>query len=393
MIPQINTVTLQNIYGGALRPGQAFQTVVQMQGDKLLLQLGAARIALDPSVELTPGETVRVEVLGTAAKLQLRISPAAAAPETAAGTVIPNTLLTSVLESLGALPIADVAPTLIPAHLPQTTQVLQQLFTLFLSRGSLGADVEQLATLLAQASSQGALSGDLATRFGAWVTQFTAMETTGFKNLLEQLSSKRSLEARLALALKTNSIDASLESLSKDIRTQLAQLREQEPLRAWLRENGQLRQFDDAVQRVLNRFSGGELQNLRALEQPYLFLEIPLPSGSELRFAQVHFFGEGRNKGKPFDQHNALVALDLNTTRLGDLWITLQMTAGRCACHFKATTSEIVQAIRDASDELVDSLDKAGYLKAHITVSRWDGDRIRAAAAMMRRFSGIDVKL
>lgn len=393
MIPQINTVTLQNIYGGTLRPGQTFQTVVQIQGDKLLLQLGAARIALDSSVELSPGETVRVEVLGTAAKLQLRISPATTSSESTPRTAIPNTLVISVLESLGALPIADVAPTFIPAHLPQTTQALQQLFTLFLSRGSLGSDMEQIAALLAQASSQGALSGELATRFSAWVAQFATMEATGFKSILEQLSSKRSLEARLALALKANTVNASLESLSQDIRIQLAQLREQEPLRAWLRENGQLRQLDDAVQRVLNRLSGEQFQNLRSLEKPYVFVEFPLPAGGDLRFAQVHFFGEGRTKGNPFDQHNALVAIDLNTTQLGDLWITLQMTAGHCTCHFKATTPEIVQTIKDASVELAGALDNAGYPDAHIAASLWDGDRIRAAAAMMRRFSGIDVKL
>ncbi len=393
MIPQINTVPLQNVHGGALRPGQVFQTVVGMQGDKLLLQLGAARVALDPSVELTPGDTVRVEILGTAAKLQLRISPAGASAGTASQTAAANTLMASVLESLGALPLADAAPALIPAHLPQTTQALQQLFALFLSRGTLGSDVEQLAALLTQASAQGAVPTHLAAQFSAWVAQFAAAEASGLKNLLEQLGGRRSLEARLALALQTGTLDAALESLSQDVRVQLAQLRNLEPLRAWLRENGQLRRFDDMAQRVMDRLSGGQLQNLRGLEQPYLFVEIPLPPGGDLRHAQIHFFDEGHAKGKPFDQNNALVAFDLSTTRLGDLWITLQVTSGRCACHLRATTPDTVNAIKEASGALADSLLNAGFPDAHITVSLWDGDRLRAAAGMMRRFSGLDVKL
>jgi hypothetical protein len=198
------------------------------------------------------------------------------------------------------------------------------------------------------------------------------------------------MEARIALAIATGNFEALGESLRSDLEAQLSDLRRDDALLRFLEGSGQLRTFEQAVDRVLERFTGAQLQNLRSLELPYQFLEVPVASGSPFDRIQVHFFGEGRGK-RGFSRTDATVVLDLSMTRLGDVWIALSIARGRCTCRFRAANPAAVQAIRTGKDDLVRALAEAGYPGAQVRVEPWNGDRFNEAAALMRRFSGINV--
>ena len=144
--------------------------------------------------------------------------------------------------------------------------------------------------------------------------------------------------------------------------------------------------------RVAERLTGGQLQNLRGLEQSYVFLELPFQTGAPLRHGQVHLFSDGHGKRRNIDANNATVALDLSMTKLGDLWITLRVVNGQCACKFRATSQPVADAIEAASGDLVQALGAAGYPRAMVQVALWDGDRLKRVTLLMRRFSGLDVQ-
>ncbi len=391
MIPPITIATsLPSGAGSYPRQGQVFQAVIQGKPDALFVQLGGAKVPLAGAEGLLPGQPVRVEVLSAAPQLTLRI--AVTASETPGAPLAAATaVLGQVLESLGANRAAEAAAQLAPPHLPQTGQALQQLFTLFLSRGSLGGDLEQLAQLLTRAAADGVIPQTLTTQFSALLAAMSASQSDGFRRLLEQMEAPRGLEARLALALQAGNIDEALATLDADLRAQLAQLKDHAALRQWLRGQGQLQSFDRAAAQVLDRVSGSQLQNLHNLAQPYVFVELPLPPNGGLRHAQIHFLSDAHGKGKRFDGKNATVALDLSTSQLGEIWITLRVVSGRCQCHVRAATEDAWQAFRGAASELAAALNSAGYPGSEVNVARWDGDRLRAAASLLRRFSGIDV--
>jgi hypothetical protein len=373
--------------GAGLRAGQTLQSVVQGTADQPFLSLGGARVPLEPALGLTPGQAVQVEVQDNAGQLQLNVTPQAA-PGAAAPMDAVGALVRQALEILGSAPRSE-ATALLPSLLPQNADAVRQLLSLFVSRGSLGRDLDALAGWLhgaADAGSEGAAQAL------AWLSSFSETESAALANVLRQLSEGRSFEARLAAALGAgDDAEGAFDSVQADLRAWLGGLQDDKTLMAWLRGQGQTRDFDSVVQRVLDRLGGAQLQNLHGVEQPYVFLEVPFPPGNGLEHAQVHFLSEdGRSKGR-FDPGQATVAIDLATTRLGDLWITLHAAGGHCRCDFRATQPDAVQAITDASGELVEALNGAGYTDAVVRASLWDGDRLRAAAALVRPWSGLNV--
>ncbi|MCL4694613.1 MAG: hypothetical protein KJ060_19140, partial [Candidatus Hydrogenedentes bacterium] len=105
-----------------------------------------------------------------------------------------------------------------------------------------------------------------------------------------------------------------------------------------------------------------------------------------------HIFGEGGGKGKAFDPNNSTVVIDLATTNLGDLWISLNMTRGACQCWIRATDVDVVRAVEETAGELVGRLEASGYPGAKVHATLWDGNRIKEAANLLRRFEGISLE-
>jgi hypothetical protein len=84
--------------------------------------------------------------------------------------------------------------------------------------------------------------------------------------------------------------------------------------------------------------------------------------------------------------------MDLETSRLGDLWIELGFAGAICRCRLRATSEAVVNALELAGSELESSLVKAGYTYASVSVGLWTGDRLGAAADMLARFQGMEVE-
>lgn len=381
-------------YASLFRAGETLRAVVEGNRPNLALLVGGTRIPLSDPGSLAPGQTVFVEVTETAQGLQLRLLPQgrqAAAGQPPAEPLA--NLVAAVLESLGAIRVAQSPEQLLPAQLPHTEAAVRSLLSLFALRGTFGQDLQQIADLMAQAAGAGALSQDASGQAVAVLAQLLAAAPGGLKDLIERLvgQSGRTAEGRIAHALATGDLQGLEEALRGDLQAVLSSLRNDEVLGAFLRRAGQLRVFQGAVGRVMERVSGGHLQNLRALDQPYVFIEIPFGPGSAIVRGQIHFFGEGAAKRRRIDPKNATVAFDLSTTRLGDLWITLRAAKGYCNCRLCATFPAAVEAIEKASEDLSDALRKAGYERATVSAALWDGDRLREVALLMRRFSGIDV--
>ena len=200
------------------------------------------------------------------------------------------------------------------------------------------------------------------------------------------------VEARLAAALASGRLEAVVAKIVQDVRTQIERLRQNDGFAGFLRQTGQQAHFDQATQRVLDRQTGGQLQNLRGQEAPYLFFEVPFPPTAPIRNAQIHVLGEGRGRKQRFDPQNAAVAIDLTTTQLGDLWITLAIHQGACRCRIRARTPEVVRAVAAHAPELTERLGAAGYRDARVSASLWDGDRISEAVGLFAQFTGVSVQ-
>lgn len=391
--PTILPLNRQPDAASRLRAGQTLQTRVEGSPGKLFVQVAGARVPLGREAALQPGQLVRLAVRQGAQGLELQLTPATAsaqqAPQSDAAL---RELLALVLGRLPNAPGAETARPLVPAHLPRTAEALQQLLSLFAARGELGQNVADLQALLNQAAAAGAFPQHEAEAFAALVASFAARDTEAWKSLLQRLG-KGNLEGRLATALARGAVEEVLDELAASLRAQVARLRGNTALLAWLRGQQQLEQFESLADRVLERLSAGQLQNLRALEQPYLFVEIPTPEQSGFEQVHVHFFDDGRKEKAAFDKDNATIVLDVTTHHLGALWVMLRIARGYCQCTFRATSGTTREAIEKHAPQLAEALEKTGYRQARIDTVPWDGDRLRAAADLMQRFGGLNINV
>ena len=385
--PPATLVRLEGSVTSSLRPGQVFQTTVQARGDSLSIQVGALRIPIPADGGLQPGQNVTAQVVQEGQVLQLQVSPQNAPAGDSGAPAALGMAVATALETLGMLHAADLAPRLLPRNLPTNGAAVRDLLALFAAWDSLAEDLDAVSSPLARAAAAGALPQELARAFAAALARLFASDPRDFDRVLRQAASRsgKSLAARIAAAAASGTLEDLLDELSADIRALVAQLREHEGLARFLRNTGEETAFREAMGRILARFSGQTVQNLRAFEQPYLFLELPFGVGSPITHAQVHFFGEEKG-GRQFDPANATVILDLATTQLGSLWISVKITQGHCSCWFRVDRPAAVEAIESATADLVDSLADAGYPGAKVRVEAWDGDRFAAAAGLMRRF-------
>ena len=340
-------------------------------------------------------------------------TPAAAAAATTQFSSPLAQLTATVLETLTGLRTPD--PTLLaaaqqlpPTLLPATNSVgvnaaLRAVLGLFANRQAVGEDLQQIVTLLSQATEADVPLAN--PQSATLLRQFTASTPEDFVQLLQRLSDvlAKPAEAHLgqvaqstptttqsAASPQSNKLPENVQQLLQtDLRSQVAQLRDDPGLTRFLRDTGQLQNFQDATTRILDRVSGAQIQNLRGLEQPYLFMELPMTKDAPIQHGQIHVFSDSRGTGhNAIDPKQASVVLDLSTTRLGDLWIHLQTSQGICRCSFRATQQETVTAIQGTASELVENLQSAGYGATQVQATLWDGNRLREAADLMRRFSG-----
>ncbi len=380
-----------------LRPGQHYSGTVQASGDNLSVQIGTHNVPIEPVAGIQAGQHVDLELVEGRNGPKLRLTPRAApqpstTPPAQQGGIW--SVLTAALESLNALGAVETARQLPPAFLPPKQGPLEQLLLLFLNRGRLGPDLQRVSSLVTQAANGGALSQQQASAFTALVDGLLVSGASGLVDALRRLTLTvgRSPEARLAAAINHGSVDELLKSLRQDAQTELARMRNDAALARFLREAGAHHEFQQTVDRVLNRLASAQLQNLRAFELPYLFMELAFGERSGLGAGQIHLFGEGAGAANRFDGQNATVVFDLTAGRLGDMWVTLSIVRGHCNCWFRVVESNVLHELERAAPSLKEGLIGAGYPSAHVQVTLWDGDRLKEAAALMRRFSRLNLQ-
>lgn len=391
--------TLIDMAGRALasagiRPGTSVQGTIEGAPGRLSLVVAGARVALPEDTVLTVGQRVQVDVTGSGAEVQLRVTQLPIGESGAAQpTPTPlESLVTRILQEFGVARLAESADQILPRALPQTDSAARAVLSLFAQQASTGDDLESLVAWISRAAADGALPAETAQSATALISGLLARDGDSLKPVVSEWGRAVPLEARIADAAAANNAQGLTESLRGDLRAVLSQLRNEAGLTRYLQDKGQLNAFHSAADRVIDRVFAGQLQNLHAIDQPYVFFEVPFASGGPVREARVHVFHEGHGARREHEVHTASVTLDLSTSKLGDLWITLQLANGNCVCRVAATSRSAMETIESARGELLNGLKMAGYDRASVHVDLWDGNRLRETAQLMRRFSGIDLK-
>jgi len=375
---------------GAFRPGQTYRGVVVNQQGNLFAVFGGARVPIAAAAGFAAGQPVLAQATETNGTLQLVLRTAPDAAARAQPSPAESGLLRTVLAQLGRLDRADRAAAIVPQSLPQSATAIRQLLGLFIQQNTVADDLQFLIQFTQQASAQGQLSPQLASQFAELAQFLSASEAQALHQLLRRLADDNRIEARLA-AIAARGGAVSKDALPSGLRALLAQLLGDNAFTAFLRGRGAQEAVHDAVNRILERQDGGRLMQTHGGNQPYAFVELPIAANGPFRHGFLHFFEDGGAGQRDANVPNS-VALDLNLTRLGDLWVQLSVFAGTCRCQFRVADEDARTAIDDARSTLEAALKETGYDAVQVTVGDWDGDRIGATANLLRRFHGMDVQ-
>lgn len=379
---------------GGLRVGQTFQSVVQGQPGSLSVMVGGTRVPIGDIPQLMPGQVVSGEVFRVEAGLQIRVTPQAlSTPGNAASAGSLPQVVANVLESLSALGAAEDAAHVVHPLMPANEAAVRNVLSLFLSDGRTGSDLQLLQGLFGDAAQAGALSQRIADSFALLVSVLVFAGGRDLRAVLNQWRRVgRTVEGKLALAAQSGRLDEILAETDIDLRGLLMRVRHEESFMRFLRGQGRFREFQETADRVLERLTGAGLQNLRSLEQPYLFLEVPVVEDTGLHRLQVHFMGERGARGKRFDPENCTVAIDVSLSQLGELWIVLKLIDGECSCLVRAVDSESLEALREEEQGFVESLKAAGLKGAHVRFGIWEGNRLREVGRFVHQHAGMDMR-
>ncbi len=393
---ELLNLPLKALGTSSLRSGMRAQGTIEGVPKALVLAVAGQRVPLPEAADLVPGQTVTVEVAETPQGMQLRLAPVSGRSQEAPATPLPTAeALSFALEALDVRATSETVSQLLPASLPRTEAAIRSFVALFVRPQTTHEDLALIASLVAQAAEAGALPPETADEILTVLRQaasFAPTDAEGDTAPRPMPQPARPFEAAVANALPANDAATVSSALREDARAIIMRLQHDETFTGFIHEKGQLRAFQDAGARVIDRLTAAHLQNLHGLDQAYYFAEIPLPANAPVSQARIHIFGDGQRGRHEFNAKNASVAMDLSTTHLGDLWIALQMIEGRCTCHFLATSEEAAARIETGSADLKQALERAGYAGASVHVGVWDGDRLRETARLMRRFSGLDIK-
>lgn len=394
------SILTQPFQAAALRPGQILQGSVQSIEPQTLLRFGTLVVQVEKVEALHAGQAVSAEVVRGDHGLQLRIIPApqsqtqyvsqeAASPLRNLPDLIVNTL-----QTLGKLEYAEQAVALVPRAIANNPAAVRLVLSLLLDREGSDDHAARLARIVQQAVDDGALPEgevkDILPLLRAIASARPEQVAPSLRG--HAAASQHPLAARLAEAVGKGGMQQFLTSIAQDAPAVLARLIDNEAFAEFLLQSGNAVDFQRGVEHLADRFAAAQLVNARGAEVPYVFLALPMPVNAPIRHAHIHVMGEGGGKAQRFDAANATVVLDLSTSALGDLWITLSAVRGVCSCWIRACDVDAMTALQEMEDELADRLSSAGYPGANVRTSLWDGDRVRELATMMRRFKGLDIE-
>ncbi|MBX3179272.1 MAG: flagellar hook-length control protein FliK [Candidatus Hydrogenedentes bacterium] len=392
----------------ALYTGQTHSALIRLLDGALVAHTGPLSIPIPPDSGLREGQRVILTVRAAANGVQIEIRPVAphAAP-TATATSAQATAATSpgaapaattlsgaiqpVLEALGRTDLAPRIPAVLPPALPATAQAIEPVVRALLADRGAAQALGQFQQVLAALQPEGVLPPDLAASVTRWLG-LDSDRPAAWRALLDQARAEHHAAARIARAIASPAARAELAAL-RDSAASLAQRLLDDPaFRALATERGQLQNFQEAANRLAEHTRGADLQNLRSLDQPYQFLSLPVRESGGFFRADLHLFGEGGAQGRGRRGQPAQAILDLDTTRLGPLWVALRAAGTHCACHIRAADPGVAAHLAESAPALREALATAGYPDADVTVEAGDGDRIEALIHLLAPYQKLDLE-
>jgi len=365
--------------GVVLTPGLNFNAFVKGGGEeRLFVLLRGKELPLPPNAALARGQQVDVKVVRTEPELVFHVSPRA---QPSATPALPSQLVPQLLESLGGkAPVAAAA---------------SQLVLLFADSEGAGAQVTSVMTILSDAKAAGVPLAPQTLELLKLLTELAAFEPGDLPRLLKQLAedASRSSEARVAKAIRSGDYQELIQSLDQSLKAQLASLGRDDALLRFAERQHSTGALDKAIGTLVARLMGGELQNLTGIDTPYLFFEVPFKDDAPIRRAFIHVFGRGQSRDGPEDSESMSVALDLSTSSLGDIWVSLRTHEGRCACEFRAERAGTDRLIEASRELLLSGLKAAGYREPLVATAPWREGRLAETSLWLRPVEGVDERV
>lgn len=386
------TISLTGSAASALQPGQSYHAVVRAYPDGLAAHIGRIQIPLEGATGLQAGQRINIQVQQQQHGLQLLIRPSDSQPPVS-GNASPaqQAPLGVILAQLGRPDLANTLPTLVPRNVPASEAALRPLVSTLLALRPTGSDIQQLQQIIAQATSQGVLRADSIQALSPWLALTAVADAAAWEDLVRRARSERAATARLAQVLSGKGSAQSIKSLQESLASLVRRLANDQSLQTWLQGAGLEDAFRGVAERILDRASGAEIQNLRGATQPYQFLDMPLSAELGFHRAQVHLFSEQdtQSPGRDADFHRTV--LDLETSKLGAIWVDLGVRGRACTCTFKLAREDLADIVMDSAVELDESLRGLGYHPVRIRAIGWDGDRESALINLLAPFQPLDL--
>jgi len=376
-----------------IQPGEVYNGVVRAQNNALVLTSGRIVINLDEGIGLVAGQRVTFQFNSTPTGLQLAITPQTTHASLQSASPDFGRMLAPILESLGKLELAPRIQGILPRELPATSSSLQPLLTVLLSEQGLGTDLDQFSQIVTSAAANpGGLGQGTIQAIAQWLGLLPPTDRAAWQALLLRSREEQSAAARIAASLKPGASSSGLATLKESAASLATRLLDDPAFLQSLKEDGQLEPFKALAQRFQERATGVDLQNLRGLDQSYQFLELPVGEAHGFHRAHVHNFQEKSGQGKEGGPAVYRTVLDLETTQLGALWISLQRTGNQCACQFRVADPEVAALLESEGPTLKAALTEAGFTSVSVSTLVWDGNREDALIRMLAPFQKLDLE-
>jgi hypothetical protein len=280
-------------------------------------------------------------------------------------------------------------PELAPPVLADKPALAAQVTAMLNQREGLGNVLAPLIRFAQTAATAGSASPDLGNALAAVLAPLLRPDAAelpaAIKRWVERAT--RAHEATLSRAASGQTLQPQADAATA--KSVIESIRNDTVLRQWLTDRGEVRAFDTAADRALDRLNAGQLQQLRSIDHPYWFMDLPFDPESGVNRAMVHLFQDGGRGGD--EAESATVVFDLSLTQLGDIWVKLSLYGDRCACRIGVADPGVLDLLGQFESELVEALRSTGARDISVNAELWDGDRLTRTASLMRPLNGVDM--
>jgi len=281
---------------------------------------------------------------------------------------------------------------LIPSAIPVHDSAVRVLLALFHQQDSIGTIGSVILQLLGKAEEEGVLESGKWGSIRRGMPQLEIKSTGDFTQLIKQAisNSNKTPEHILAQVLQQKgAVDVSRESLTSQIRG-LLKLPE---LKQFLKKTGEWKTFVQQSQGLLDILDGTQLANVRGMNYPYIFMELPMPGDSVIQRAQLHVLNHSKGSGDEEENKVDSIVLDLNTTMLGEMWVRLQRVGETCQCQIQLTRSEAISVVSKGREKLQVALQQHGYSEVSVSVEPMKKSRIENLIQLLGQSTQLDLQV